>query len=204
MATIKKACKGAIYPKSSSVSKRLGSPSKAKTGGSFPDLNKDGKVTKKDILIGKGVLPKTAKKGMKVKKAQDGDDRPIGNKVGNRSSYSELESGKKFDYIEGPDRSFGVARRKQMPSGNSKVKAIQYDMGFVPSNARITKQKLDSEGNVIKSKEKPISVNRASRMMKRKGVSYKKGGTVKKSSSSKMKMMKSGGKMTKKCAYGCK
>lgn len=46
---------------------------KAKTGGSFPDLNKDGKITKKDILIGKGVLPKTAKKGMKVKKASFGD-----------------------------------------------------------------------------------------------------------------------------------
>ena len=62
MATIKKACKGALYPKSSSVSKRL------KSGGSFPDLNKDGKVTKKDILIGKGVLPKTAKKGTALKK----------------------------------------------------------------------------------------------------------------------------------------
>lgn len=63
MATIKKACKGALYPKSSSVSKKL------KTGGSFPDLNKDGKVTKKDVLIGKGVLPKTAKKGKMVKKS---------------------------------------------------------------------------------------------------------------------------------------
>ena len=41
---------------------------KAKSGGSFPDLNKDGKVTKKDILIGKGVLPKTAKKGANLKK----------------------------------------------------------------------------------------------------------------------------------------
>lgn len=68
MATIKKACKGAIYPKSSSVSKRLGSPSKAKSGGSFPDLNKDGKITKKDVLIGRGVLPKTAKKGTALKK----------------------------------------------------------------------------------------------------------------------------------------
>lgn len=43
-----------------------------KKGGSFPDLNKDGKLTKKDVLIGRGVLPKTAKKGMKIKKAQDG------------------------------------------------------------------------------------------------------------------------------------
>lgn len=36
---------------------------KAKSGGSFPDLNKDGKVTKADILKGRGVI---AKKGAKV------------------------------------------------------------------------------------------------------------------------------------------
>jgi hypothetical protein len=41
---------------------------KMKSGGSFPDLNKDGKVTKKDVLIGRGVLPKTAKKGAALKK----------------------------------------------------------------------------------------------------------------------------------------
>jgi hypothetical protein len=39
---------------------------KAKTGGSFPDLNKDGKVTRADILKGRGVI---AKKGNTVKKA---------------------------------------------------------------------------------------------------------------------------------------
>ena len=44
---------------------------KAKKGGSF-DLNKDGKTTFKDVLIGRGVLPKTAKKGTAVKKAQKG------------------------------------------------------------------------------------------------------------------------------------
>jgi hypothetical protein len=40
--------------------------SKAKNGKSFPDLNKDGKVTKADILKGRGVI---AKKGATVKKA---------------------------------------------------------------------------------------------------------------------------------------
>jgi hypothetical protein len=49
----------------------MGGITKAKKGGSF-DLNKDGKTTFKDVLIGRGVLPKTAKKGMKVKKAQTG------------------------------------------------------------------------------------------------------------------------------------
>lgn len=37
-----------------------------KKGGSskkFPDLNKDGKITKADILVGKGVIPKKSKGG---------------------------------------------------------------------------------------------------------------------------------------------
>jgi hypothetical protein len=43
--------------------------SKAKNGKSFPDLNKDGKVTRADILKGRGVI---AKKGTTIKKAQTG------------------------------------------------------------------------------------------------------------------------------------
>ena len=38
---------------------------KAESGKSFPDLNKDGKITKADILKGRGVI---AKKGTKVAK----------------------------------------------------------------------------------------------------------------------------------------
>ena len=49
--------------------KKGGSMKKAKSGGSFPDLNKDGKITKADILKGRGVIAKkgakTAKKMMK-------------------------------------------------------------------------------------------------------------------------------------------
>ena len=35
--------------------------------GSFPDMSGDGKITKKDILMARGVIPKTKKK-MKKKK----------------------------------------------------------------------------------------------------------------------------------------
>jgi multidrug efflux pump subunit AcrA (membrane-fusion protein) len=42
--------------------------SKAKNGKSFPDLNKDGKITQADILKGRGVI----KNGGKIKKAQAG------------------------------------------------------------------------------------------------------------------------------------
>ena len=40
-----------------------------KNGTKFPDLNKDGKITKADILMGRGVIPnKKKKKKMMVKK----------------------------------------------------------------------------------------------------------------------------------------
>lgn len=46
-----------------------GKMKKAKSGGSFPDLNKDGKITKADILKGRGVI---AKKGATIKKCKGG------------------------------------------------------------------------------------------------------------------------------------
>tara|TARA_R110000868_G_scaffold30607_1_gene113034 strand:+ start:406 stop:834 length:429 start_codon:yes stop_codon:yes gene_type:complete len=141
MATIKKACKGGLYPKSSSVSGRIGAPSKAKKGGKF-DLNGDGKTTFKDVLIGRGVLPKTAKKGMKMKKAEDGDK---------------------------------LIRRFSTPSGTVSKYRSQDD------NYK-TKVKKDNAGNITKVKEKR---------------------TIKGMLSGVPKPMKTGGKMTKKCKYGC-
>ena len=40
-----------------------------KSGGSFPDLSGDGKVTQKDILMGRGVIKK--KKGKRISKKQN-------------------------------------------------------------------------------------------------------------------------------------
>jgi hypothetical protein len=163
MATIKKACKGALYPKSSSVSKRL------KAGGSFPDLNKDGKITKKDVLIGRGVLPKTAKKGMKVKKAQDG----------------VMENMKEKSKMTTKD-----------PSGNYKIKINQESGdGKVTTTGKVRR----TLKGFLSGAPRPD----ASKKNYSSETTYKKGGSIKK----KMNMggmMKKGGKMTKKCAYGCK
>ena len=38
-----------------------------KNGSKFPDLNKDGKITKADILMGRGVIGKKKKKKKKMK-----------------------------------------------------------------------------------------------------------------------------------------
>ena len=184
MATIKKACKGVSYPKSSSVSGRLGSPSKAKSGkmlkkqaavaiamkaagkkpkmakgGSFPDLNKDGKITKKDILIGKGVLPKTAKKGKEVKKA-----------------------------FLGLENIFGGGRdRDNMGGGRNKTKI---------------KIKIKGKNNPMNNSSNPFGLGDITRTaLYNPEEKMKRGGTMKKSAPK--KSMKMGGK-TKKCAYGCK
>ena len=46
---------GAMYKKGGSVKKK-------KKKSKFPDHSGDGKITKKDILMAKGVIPKTKKK----------------------------------------------------------------------------------------------------------------------------------------------
>ena len=61
---------------------RKGGTIKKKAKAGF-DLNKDGKTTFKDVLIGRGVLPKNAKSGAKMKKAQNSSImRPVGLNIG--------------------------------------------------------------------------------------------------------------------------
>ena len=185
MATIKKACKGTSYPRSSSVSKRLGSPSrKMKTGGSFPDLNKDGKITKKDVLIGRGVLPKTAKKGKMVKKAQDGKalayvNRTKGNFVGPLSSGED--DNRRMNYMT--EQSDQRRRTKAINAAPIRKGASRTPMLGVRNQIWNAADDAD------------VSYPRPTKSY------FKKGGSMKKSSSK--KTMKTGGKM-KKCAYGCK
>jgi hypothetical protein len=92
MKTIKKACKGVSYPKSSSVSSRLGSPSKAKTGTSLgmksvkAGYDSNPGVTRADIIVagqgkakkGKMVKKGAAKKPMMMAKAPMGPAAPMG------------------------------------------------------------------------------------------------------------------------------
>lgn len=54
-------------PEERKTMKNYSNMGKAKNGKSF-DLNKDGKTTFKDVLIGRGVLSKTAKSGAALKK----------------------------------------------------------------------------------------------------------------------------------------
>lgn len=87
-----------LYPEVPTIKRKGGNVSKAKKGGSFPDLNKDGKITKADILKGRGVI----KNGGKLKKAQ------MGNIVG------KVPKGVKVD-TAGTTKKYGDAFK---PKGN--------------------------------------------------------------------------------------
>jgi hypothetical protein len=185
MATIKKACKGVSYPKSSSVSKRLGSPSKAKNGKSFPDLNKDGKITKADVLKGRGVI---AKKGMKVKKAQNGttskkEDRQARNiKTAKQRFDASTNPPYNRDKVDFPVK--GVTLRQNVDTSG-------YAAGrkFFPY-----KNQLESSEGGPRVEKKPRYGVASRRLI---DIAF---ANDKKKSAPKNKM---GGK-TKKCAYGCK
>ena len=53
--------------------------------GTFPDLNKDGKTTFADVLIGRGVLPKGKKKKTMAKKSESPMDKAVKKK--NKKSF---------------------------------------------------------------------------------------------------------------------
>ena len=68
---------------------------KAKSGGSFPDLNKDGKITKADILKGRGVI---AQKGATVKKKTGMDAvKAVGKYVSTFGGATERDNPKQKD-----------------------------------------------------------------------------------------------------------
>ncbi len=133
MATIKKACKGALYPKSSSVSSRLGSyGKKMKSGGSLgmksvkAGFDKNPGVTRADIIVaGKG----EAKKGMKVKKAQAGKTLPFVEKVKDTTSTKKYPSGDMVPSspnYKGPKGKTSMVPKKSMKTGGKMSKKCKY------------------------------------------------------------------------------
>ncbi len=164
MATVKKPVKKMQMGGDTTMMKMGGTM--AKNGKKFPDLNKDGKITKADILKGRGVI---AKKGTKVKKAQDGAKSP--------SAYAIS----KFE-----------ARKAQTPVRKGASSAPIFGVNKAVKNAVLD----DETGTMLKG----------FRMDKTKAVPMKSGGKMKKAMMGTMAkpMMKSGGKATKTCKYGCK
>lgn len=102
--------------------KKGGKVTKAKNGKSFPDLNKDGKITKADILKGRGVI---AKKGMSINKAQTGKKLT--------PNYSNIKAGG-FDSFKTPTAKDSADYKAGF---DTKIKNKELKQGDKPSSAKI-------------------------------------------------------------------
>jgi hypothetical protein len=179
MATVKKPAKKMQMGGDTSMMKM--GDTMAKNGKKFPDLNKDGKITKADILKGRGVI---AKKGTKVKKAQGGD----------------TLRGKDLEALAHQKRGMGQIDGRFV----KKAGAIKNELGtLTPYQKKQLGEYMSKSGTAKKIYQ---ALPNAGRMFGKSAAdipkdsklqNQRKGGIIKKS-------MKSGGKMTKKCAYGCK
>ena len=155
---------------------KVGNMGSAKNGKSFPDLNKDGKITRADILKGRGVI---AKKGVTIKKAQNGV------KTKDSTAYFSKQEKLFKDKIKG---------KKLLPNSTESKETKKYlknYLNMVTAKGNKERQSLKGKPGYDANGIQNIDTRSANYVGKKKN-----GGPVK-------KMAKSGTSM-KKCRYGCK
>jgi hypothetical protein len=123
----------------------------AKNGKSFPDLNKDGKITKADILKGRGVI---AKSGIGMHRMPDGSmmknsEMKMGGKAAKQAAIAI--SMKKAGITPKKKMQYGGAAASMKPT--SKVKKAQ--AGLTASNKRVGP--IDPNGAWTKVQEQTIA-----------------------------------------------
>lgn len=196
---------------------------KAKAGKSF-DLNKDGKTTFKDVLIGRGVLPKTAKKGGSVKKAANGTTTT---KTTVKPSLLDVKSalpsaGELNKIAPAPKRPMNSPGKPMKPnprpddiSPKERFSTSGVGVNLTAKNGKTMKK---AQNGTVQTSQQRTQSNLNKIAMKNAGDSLmksipgkaKSGAKLKKQAATAIAMkkagkapkMKSGGKM-KKCRYGC-
>jgi len=167
--------------------KKMGGAVKAKNGKSFPDLNKDGKITKADILKGRGVI------------AQNGTTQK-------KESLSE-KNAREWKEIKARENRIEAAKKEKEKNSHSNARANKVVGRTMKSGGvmkKAGKTPKAQTGNNIKVNP-PAGYTKGSgyKSFGKSGVSVKKmqyGGAA---ASMVPPMMKKGG-ATKKCKYGCK
>jgi hypothetical protein len=117
---------------------------KAKNGKSFPDLNKDGKITRADILKGRGVI---AKKGVTIKKAQNG------RRTDANTTVQKFKLDAKYDkvYRAMQKDSTDFSNKRTLPSV---YKQIRKETGKSPSVAELRKETDELNKFLVKEGKK--------------------------------------------------
>lgn len=193
------------YKPSQKKYKTGGSVPKAKSGKSFPDLNKDGKVTKADILKGRGVI---AKNGKPVKKAFLGAALPIAMKAlpmlgGMLGGKGKGGGGGGLGGMLGGllgGKNGKTVKKSRSGSSIKKAQDGEYIPGFAERGGPMRKTKVkerSTDGNYVTktvTRERKGAKNVSSKT-RRSFQGFLTGAPT-------VKEMKSGGKM-KKCKGGC-
>jgi hypothetical protein len=183
MATIKKACKGVSYPKPSNVSRKL------KSGGSLgmksvkAGYDKNPGVTRADIIVaGKG----KAKKGMKIKKAQNGvtskktvgigyptpSSMPLSKKVADRK---QAEAKSQYEASTNPKVEYNT-RLQKTPGGLTGGQSVSMDTTGLAAGAK----RFPVKTTMRSGKDVYYKTNRGNAKRAVKAVSNKMGGKTKK------------------------
>lgn len=143
--------KGSMPASKKNVGRKGIKVGKAKNGKSFPDLNKDGKITKADILKGRGVI----RNGGKMKKAQDGVFAPI------TAKKSKVDS---------------VINKRRAAMDSTRA---AFSRKLQEAKAKIKSGKKSRNGSILSPSKKNTS-NRLSSYGRVIGKSMRMGGTMKK------------------------
>ena len=156
-------------------------PKKMQKGGSFPDLTGDGKVTRADILKGRGVFKKGGSIGSSKKpKMQVGGTvkkskvRPV--------PMPEVGTRKGTPSVRMPE--FGTPKgtppvpMREFPSFSSKRSKSPSDIGKAVGRAL---DAIPSVGNSSKGFKKAVPREVEAARSTEKGISYKRGGSIGKS-----------------------
>jgi hypothetical protein len=104
---------------------------KAKNGKSFPDLNKDGKLSKADILVGKGVIK--AQKGTVMQKLKAKYPSADTTAAGDTrfQEYNAYAPKKFINQIQDTDKAFDKKYGKGKPAKNKNGGVTKYQAGGV-------------------------------------------------------------------------
>ena len=154
----------------------------------FPDLNEDGKVTRADVLKGRGVF----KKGGKVKKMRkfaDGGDVEFESKMGANPQIDEMTRIRAQDYIDEMQRPAPEIETKEAPKAKPKVKSktetkvepkLETKKETFGRDIRNEKQKAAGEEPSFLKGTKGYNLSDITRYLRRKAgiTSYKSGGKV--------------------------
>lgn len=167
---------------------------KMKKGGSFPDLNKDGKITKADILKGRGVI---AKKGTTVKKAQKGIRVAPGAKMAPGSPFTfspKVDKKRNADAKSAYESSTAPKVEYKVPTFPQRKAPGAYRTGTTGGQT----VSVDTVGMAAGKKRFPTKVTNRDGKTAYYPINRSSAKTAVKFS------QKNGGKTMKKCAYGCK